>query len=232
MHDNKPPSRKGVLRILACVAALVAVLRTVYFPLPVMLLRQQQQLEKPVRLLVGGDLLLTGAKKERVPLVNQLSPCEKIANPRNAWEEPLLSILGTVDAVFANLETPLSDKVFTALRHSNGFVKGSQAQGMGFQTTVKSPALDILSAAHISALSLSNNHMLDIPSGVYDTIDALKERGIPFAGAGLTLQEAMEPKTIATRHHHNPNRKISFLSASDLRSIRDEKTGFDETADF
>ena len=62
--------------------------------------------------------------------------------------------------------------------------------------------LDGLKSAGFDAVSLANNHTLDFgKAGLEQTITALKERDIGYAGAGLDLLSAKQPLTISG----NPN---------------------------
>uniref|UniRef100_UPI00046F2B38 CapA family protein n=1 Tax=Paenibacillus forsythiae TaxID=365616 RepID=UPI00046F2B38 len=81
------------------------------------------------------------------------------------------------DLSVINLETPVTER-------------GTEAN----KTFVfKSPpeALNALKAAGVDAVSLANNHTLDMgEQGLRDTLDNLVARGIPFVGAGLDSSEA------------------------------------------
>jgi len=87
------------------------------------------------------------------------------------------------------VETPVSDRPAQAFRHPNtGFVKGGAQQPHAFQAITL--VLGIVKAANTSTVSISNNHMLDIPTGVEDAIQALDQAGTLHAGAGLSLEKA------------------------------------------
>lgn len=62
-------------------------------------------------------------------------------------------------------------------------------------------------------LSLANNHIMDFgDKGLRLTLESLAERGIPFVGAGLNLEEASRPIYL----EHGGSR-IAFVSAADPR---------------
>ena len=183
----------------------------------------------PLSIILGGDLLLSNSKRQGVPLVQQQSACEKLTQPALAWGTVLPNFLQQADAVVANLETPVTDQPSPrALVHPHThFVKGGAAHPtfMGAASRV----LDIVKAGHVSAVALANNHVLDIEHGVTDTLQALQRYDIPVAGAGRNLAQAQAPVTVPLRHHQQ---RLALVVASDLRSVRDEQTGFDETTDF
>ncbi|MDF9744838.1 CapA family protein [Natrinema salsiterrestre] len=58
-------------------------------------------------------------------------------------------------------------------------------------------AIPALEAAGVDICSLANNHVLDYEEvALRDTIDALAEAGIAHAGAGETIDEALEPAVL------------------------------------
>ena len=73
----------------------------------------------PIEIIVGGDLLLSQTKRERIAMNQQFSSCETLvandnandssSNAKHAWGDRLWEQLDRADAVFANLEAPISD---------------------------------------------------------------------------------------------------------------------------
>jgi hypothetical protein len=88
--------------------------------------------------------------------------------------------------------------------HRSGFFKRTKDNKGGFQAL--SFALEILKAGHILAASLSDNHILDAPTGEEDTINALRDAEIPYAGAGLTMEHAMAFPTVSNCSGATPQR--------------------------
>jgi poly-gamma-glutamate synthesis protein (capsule biosynthesis protein) len=85
------------------------------------------------------------------------------------------------DAVFTNLECPITD-----------FKTPIAKTGPALKTNIK--ALDFLSKAYITYVTLANNHILDYGKiGLNDTLNALNERKIKFVGAGINYEEASKP---------------------------------------
>lgn len=60
--------------------------------------------------------------------------------------------------------------------------------------TAEPVVLDTLRALGVTVLATANNHAYDLGTGgILDTMAALRERGIPFAGTGANLAEAAAP---------------------------------------
>jgi len=60
--------------------------------------------------------------------------------------------------------------------------------------------LPVLTAAGIDFVSLANNHTLDWGRpGLLETLQVLKEAGVPFAGAGQDLREAAKPAILRAK---------------------------------
>jgi poly-gamma-glutamate synthesis protein (capsule biosynthesis protein) len=58
---------------------------------------------------------------------------------------------------------------------------------------------DCLSAGHISACALANNHVLDWSyDGLFETLQTLDATGIAHSGAGNDVEEAMQPAILET----------------------------------
>lgn len=97
-----------------------------------------------------------------------------------------LPVLRGADAVFANLECPVS------------------ARGRPWRRTPKSfryrarpEAISLLKAANIRFVCLANNHMLDYEDeALRDTLTHLDEAGIAHAGAGENHDQAMQPAVV------------------------------------
>ncbi|MEE9202999.1 MAG: CapA family protein, partial [Dehalococcoidia bacterium] len=99
--------------------------------------------------------------------------------------EGVRSLLGGADLLLANQEGPVTDrgqpilgKIEAGSRHIRAVPGSIPAEvEVGF-----------------SAVSLANNHMLDYgEEGMFHTMELLREHGIPFTGAGASLEEARKP---------------------------------------
>ncbi|MFA7714784.1 MAG: CapA family protein, partial [Candidatus Paceibacterota bacterium] len=107
--------------------------------------------------------------------------------------------LSGADLTVGNLEGPVSDK---------GYNVGSI---YSFRDDPK--AIDGLKSAGFDLVSLANNHMFDYTgAALKDTFIRLKDAGIGYAGAGLSKEEALEPKIMALPG----GAKIALLAFSNL----------------
>nr|WP_314462150.1 CapA family protein [uncultured Clostridium sp.] len=74
-----------------------------------------------------------------------------------------------------------------------------------------------LNSLSVDLVSLANNHVYDYgPDALFDTLDTLSGAGIPYAGAGRSIEEAKEPV-----YFISGGMKISFVCATQIeRSTR------------
>jgi len=95
-------------------------------------------------------------------------------------------ILNRGDIVFANLEAPFSER-------------GKPLDRIPvFRLNPKS--FEIVSTANINVVSLANNHMFDYgPDAFIDTLNILKTHKIYHFGAGLSINEALEPSILTIK---------------------------------
>jgi poly-gamma-glutamate synthesis protein (capsule biosynthesis protein) len=104
------------------------------------------------------------------------------ADPENVWGD-VLPYLREADAVFANLENPITT---TTRRWRRGW--------KAIRLRAEPSAIDLLKAANIRFVNLANNHALDCEAeGLSDTIRYLDSAGIAHAGAGINAAEAARP---------------------------------------
>lgn len=171
-----------------------------------------------VTLAIGGDLLLSSrnAHKQRIQSKCEMESLNLGKNPNNWPWGNITDLLLSCDYRLFNLETPVSNAAYKPT-----VLPSSKTKKKGFQ--VSEVVKTILLQAGTSMLSLANNHMLDIPTGVRDTKKFLDEIGICSAGAGQNLKEAMRPCVFEAS-----NIRVAAFAAADLRSIR----GGDETREF
>lgn len=108
--------------------------------------------------------------------------------PAYPWGDTL-PLFHQADVRLCNLECALSD---------GGVPWSATPKVFHFRSATKNRAT--LTAAHIDAVSLANNHVLDFGSeGLFHTIETLNKAGIRWAGAGATLDEASAPAIWETR---------------------------------
>lgn len=109
----------------------------------------------------------------------------------------VLSVLQEAQVVMGNLEFPVS-------------TRGVAAENKKFTLRAGPAAADSLKAAGIRVVTLANNHILDFgPLALQDTLKALADREILFAGAGMNLEDARAPAIL-----RSGGRTIAFLAYS------------------
>jgi poly-gamma-glutamate capsule biosynthesis protein CapA/YwtB (metallophosphatase superfamily) len=128
--------------------------------------------QSQMTLLFTGDVMLGR-------LVNAVLQEKSPAYP---WGDTL-ALFQQADVRLCNLECVLSDW---------GTPWSATPKAFHFRSDAKNVA--VLTAAHIDAVSLANNHTLDFEyEGLFHTISNLDAAGIQYAGAGTTITAASEP---------------------------------------
>jgi len=121
------------------------------------------------------------------------------ANPR---ARRLQSLIAGADVSFTNLEVVASDLADPA------YAGGQRGRGSAafhssgaFTPTLIAPAavLDGLPAMGFDVVAFANNHTLNLGvDGMLDTVRELRQRGLPCAGVGTTLEAAAMPAYVDT----------------------------------
>ncbi|MGH2533249.1 MAG: CapA family protein [Thermomicrobiales bacterium] len=129
----------------------------------------------------AGGMTTVGFVGDIVPGRNVAAKIAESGDPAGPFRD-VAAQLGAYDLTVANLEGVLSETI-EAPDDPHTF------------TFVADPSLlDGLDLAGIDGVSLANNHTMNAGvEGLQDTMDALDEAGIRYAGAGNTLDEAREP---------------------------------------
>jgi poly-gamma-glutamate capsule biosynthesis protein CapA/YwtB (metallophosphatase superfamily) len=123
-----------------------------------------------MRLILLGDVMLGR-------LVNRVL---KTAPPEYPWGD-VLPVLRSADALVPNLECVISDL-------------GEPWPGKTFVFRSDRKNVEVLERARVTALSLANNHALDMgDEALGECLAILAERGILAAGAGTSLELARKP---------------------------------------
>lgn len=143
----------------------------------------EQGSEAGVSLVALGDLLITKSVQEFI-------------SSKDKSYRAILSTLRGADVTLGNLEVSLTTTGFPAEK---------------LVTLRADPALTPeIREMGIDVLSLANNHMMDYGyAGLFETMKALKENGIPYVGAGKNLQDALTPFV-----YRKNGIQISFLGVS------------------
>jgi len=152
-------------------------------------MRKKKPETGPFKLLLVGDVMLGR-------LVNEILKVEPPAYP---WGDTL-SLFQQADVCLCNLECVLSD---------GGTPWFATPKVFHFRSDAKN--VTVLQAAHIDAVSLANNHVLDFDvEGLLEMRHHLEHAGIHAAGAGTTLKEAAEPVMWEAQ-----GRKVGLIACTD-----------------
>lgn len=149
--------------------------------------RAQEEEEATVELVAVGDILLDRGVARRIGREGTAQVFAGVSDT-----------LAGADVTFGNLENPLAARCHRS------------SKKISFQA--RPGSADALRGAGFDLLSLANNHTLDCgKSGLLETINHLRERGLRWAGAGPTLAAA-EAHTILTVK----GIKIAFVAFTDV----------------
>lgn len=119
--------------------------------------------------------------------------------PEWFWGDTL-PVLRAADAVFANLESPITSSL---KRWNRGWKM--------FHFRADPAAVRILECGRVRFVCLANNHMLDFAEqGLFDTLDALDAAGIRHAGAGRDATTAATPALLEL-----PGLVVGLIAATD-----------------
>lgn len=131
-----------------------------------------------VRVLFGGDVMLGRNVKEAILRHGPAYPLGLIA--------PLMR---DADLTIINLECAITPSLERWPGEPKAFYFGAPPE-----------AIESLTGAGVDMVSLANNHALDYGTeGLLDTLNALRLHGIPYAGAGADLDEALLPAIVEKR---------------------------------
>lgn len=126
-------------------------------------------------LVAVGDIMLDRGVGQKIERQGAGYPFEQVGD-----------LLAQADIAFGNLEGPLSDSCTRSGKSISFKAKPGFAQG--------------LVLAGFDVLSLANNHSADCgPTGLLQTIETLRARGIRSSGAGMTPVEAERPAILNVR---------------------------------
>lgn len=140
-----------------------------------------------------------GARDLRVALLGQSLITHDLR--RHPWPglEPIVRRLRGHDACFSDLEVVL-----------RGARAGAPTRDPSGVHAADPSVLDCLGEMGINLLATSNNHAFDLGTGgIIDTIEALRARGMVFAGTGMTLAEAAAPAILGSG-----TRRVALVSAA------------------
>ncbi len=106
-----------------------------------------------------------------------------------------------VDILLINNEFPYTDR-------------GAPLPDKKYTFHAKPSHVKYLTALGVDLVSLANNHAYDYGyESFIDTVDTLKNEGIPFVGAGMNIEEASKPLTFIINGY-----KVAYLASSGVES--------------
>ena len=156
----------------------------------VLSVKVRAQDEAAVELVAVGDILLDRGVARRI---EREGAARVFAGVEDA--------LAGADVTFGNLENPVASRCQRSRKK------------ISFQA--RPGAADALRGAGFDLLSLANNHTLDCgESGLFETIDHLRARGLGWAGAGPTLAAAEAPTILSVK-----GIKIAFVAFTDVEPL-------------
>lgn len=139
-------------------------------------------------IVIGGDLVPT-KENESFFYSGELNAL---------FDERLNRYFESVDYKIINLECPITDR-------KEGIKK------CGAHFSANEQLCRFFKTFQVDLLSLANNHIMDYGAeGLNDTIDALKDNGLAFVGAGKNEEEAARPFCF----HHN-GKKFCVISCAE-----------------
>ncbi|GFH95681.1 capsule biosynthesis protein CapA [Lachnospiraceae bacterium] len=87
---------------------------------------------------------------------------------------------------------------------------GSPLAGKAYTFRADPGRVEVLEQLGVDAVTLANNHVYDYgPEALLDTFTVLEEAGVPYFGAGRTLEEAMKPLYLEVE-----GRTVALVAAS------------------
>jgi len=113
----------------------------------------------------------------------------RVSHQKDADFTELVDLIRSADAAFANLEIMCPKEPWTPFSEYGGM-----------HLAAGTFVLDELKWFGFNHYGVANNHAVDYTfQGLVDTLEALKARGMVYAGGGMTLGEARSPGYLETR---------------------------------
>jgi hypothetical protein len=131
----------------------------------------------------------------------QLHLAALLDHPRGALG-PITQTLKAADLTMVNLESSITDR-------GTPEAKELEVAGQRYYYRTSPAALDVLAAAGVDVVTMANNHGADYgPTGLKDTLAAIRTSPIPVIGIGRDQQAAFTPYRVSIR-----GTRIAFLAA-------------------
>ena len=141
-----------------------------------------------MRIIIGADIVPTESNKSA--FIN--------ADVKSLIDEKLIGVLKNADYRVFNLEVPLTDRE-------------NPIEKCGPNLIAPKASMNGIRAVGADFVTLANNHIMDQgETGLCDTLDALNQVGITYAGVGKTIEEAAASHIITI-----DNIKIGFYCCAE-----------------
>ena len=125
----------------------------------------------------------------------------------NAVSQPLLTCMREVDIMMLNNEFPYTDR-------------GTATEGKTFTFRADTSTVNYLSDMGVDVVSPANNPSYGFGEvGLLDSLDTLREAGMPYVGAGRNLEEASRPVYFIAG-----DIKIAIISATQIERLENPDT--------
>ena len=160
-----------------------------------------QQSGEEVVLAFGGDILFDPGYSVMASLLQRGRGAE------GAFSQDLLEEMRAADILMLNNEFPYSER-------------GTPTEGKQFTFRARPDSVRLLDEMGVDIVSLANNHAFDYgETALLDTLDTLKGAGIPYAGAGVNLEEAAAPVYFTAG-----GMKLAYVSATQIERMDNPDT--------
>lgn len=157
--------------------------------------------EDEVILIFAGDILFDPGYSVMARLLQRQNGIY------DSISQDLLEEMKNADIMMLNNEFPYSNR-------------GMPTEEKQFTFRAKPESVNILGNMGVDIVSLANNHAYDYgETALLDTLDILKEAGMPYVGAGRDLAEASRPVYFIAG-----DQKIAYVSATQIERLENPDT--------
>lgn len=154
---------------------------------------EKEEVILPVTMAFGGDICFYDA------FANMHALKSRGGRMESSLSGELLLEMQNADILMLNNEFTYSDR-------------GAPLPDKAFTFRSRPENVELLHEMGVDIVSLANNHVYDYgEDALFDTLDILKNAGVPYVGAGRNLDEAAAPY-----YFEMNGRKIAFVSATQV----------------
>ncbi len=128
---------------------------------------------------------------------------------------------GILDCLSPDLVSEMQSADITMINNEFPYSKrGEPLPDKQFTFRANPERVDILHQIGVDIVSLANNHAYDFgPDALVDSLDVLRNAGIPYVGAGKNIEEASAPVYIIAN-----GMKIAYVSATQIERVDNPDT--------